>query len=192
MAVTYKKKGKPKTETKSGDLLTETPIEKWLRLSMEPQPYEVIRENAILDSYDGQNRICYSYVCGCQELTEEQIEELMVITSPFYTMMSSLTPENQAVAVAILDLANDKKQIDFMRILVKSGKLADKRFETNLKVLLNKDSFSKGKIEDRLDWKELDKQKLSKRFKEKHKELLKQPIQYTPRVKTVVMPESEW
>lgn len=161
-------------------------VDEWADFSMNPQPYEEIKKRALLDAYDNKHRLCYAYISRFQNLNESQIEELMVITSPLYTRMSSLTTENIRIATSILSLTSVKEQADHIKMLLDSGLIADKRFKINLQLMLNemKDKKKNGFLQDRLDWKEIGKRKyLSPGFRKKYAEIMKAIPHNVPRTK---------
>lgn len=158
------------------------PVEVWLNNSMDPQDFEHLKMLILQDQYDGRGRVCVSYACQYQKLTETQIEELSVITSPLREMMTQVTPENIAIATAILSVPNEEEQREIADTLVKSGMVKDKIFEGFLKQYAEGEySPSKGVVQDRLDWVNIRKyQKFSNTFYNKWQRLM-------PKVSSVMM-----
>lgn len=168
------------------------PVDEWAEFSLNPQPYEEIRDRALKDAYDGGNRMCYAYISYSQPFTEEQIEELSVISSTMYKMMSSITPENIAVATSILSCETEYDQLLMIRSIINSELLTDARFVRNLRLqiadytVIDDDGNKiikhrvkpKDDIHDRLDWKAIGQRKdLSPEFRKKYERLMrKYPI----------------
>lgn len=146
-------------------------VDKWAEYSNEIHSYEEIKKNAIYDSTHNSNKLCYSYICKSQQFTESQIEELIVITSQLYTMMTELTPENMNIALAIISCGYRKeKQQKVIDDILNKGIISDKAFSAKLQ---SKPIPVSG-YSDKLDWSNLVRyQNLSSEFISKYRNLIR-------------------
>ena len=110
----------------------------------------------------GMHSLCYSYLSKNQKFTEEQIEEMSVITSPLFPLMGFRETDIDSMEAAIRiirigqnDCESQKKEIQ--QILKESGekgKLSDsyRNFLFRLKEMIRLDKIPMQGINDRLDW----------------------------------------
>lgn len=61
-------------------------IDHWVNFSLLPQEEEAIRTIAVYSELTGRALLCYSYICSYSILREEFIQELIFITSPFFSL----------------------------------------------------------------------------------------------------------
>lgn len=128
--------------------------------------------------------LCYAYLSKHQEFTEEQIEEMTVITSPLFPLMdfSILDKDSMRTALRIMQVGPNsgaqKKEI--VQILSESDKekgLSNsyQKFLFRLEEMINKNNgIPRQGITDKFDWKDLTKyQTLSPEFCERWKECIK-------------------
>lgn len=146
-------------------------VDQWAEYSNEIHSYEEIKKNAIYDSTHNSNELCYSYICQSQQFTESQIEELIVITSQLYAMMTELTPENMSIALAIISCGYRKdKQQKVIDDILSKGTISDKAFSEKLQ----SKPIPAGGYSDKLDWSNLVKyQNLSSEFISKYRNLIR-------------------
>lgn len=144
-------------------------LEDWLDFSLFPQPELEIRKRAIDDALYKTHTLCYSYVCRFSKLSEEFIEDLMFITSPFYEIDYD-NKENRNFVVDLIDLdISTRSQLEKAIEKLSKSRSIDSgflnKFHGNRKV--------KNVASDRLDWFYLYKfQNLSEPFIKKHKTLI--------------------
>ena len=60
-------------------------MDHWIDFSLHPQSEDDIRKVAIYNEVNHLSVLCYSFVCSYSVLSEEFIEELIFITSPFFS-----------------------------------------------------------------------------------------------------------
>ena len=144
-------------------------LKDWLDFSLFPQSELDIRKRAVDDALYKTHSLCYSYVCRFSKLSEEFIEDLMFITSPFYEIDYD-NKENRNFIVDLIDLdITTKSQLEKAITRLSKSRPVDSgllnKFHGNRKV--------KNVASDRLDWFYLYKfQNLSDEFIKKHKTLI--------------------
>lgn len=128
--------------------------------------------------------LCYSYLSKHQEFTEEQIEEMAVITSPLFPLMdfSILDKNSMKTAIRLLQAGpnSEVQKKEIIQILLESDKekglsKSYQKFLFRLEEMSNKNNaIPRQGITDRFDWRELTKyQTLSPEFCERWKECIK-------------------
>lgn len=144
-------------------------LKDWLDFSLFPQSELEIRKRAVNDALYKTHSLCYSYVCRFSKLSEDFIEDLMFITSPFYEIDYD-NKENRNFIVDLIDLdITTKSQLEKAIVKLSKFRSVDSRmlskFHGNRKI--------KNVAADRLDWFYLYKfQNLSEAFIMKHKTLI--------------------
>lgn len=158
-------------------------ISEWVNYSSENHPYEQVRERAILDSMIdykafcsadqlkmtkgySDHTLCYAYLSKHQRFTEDQIEEMAVITSPLFPLMgfSETDKDSMKAAIRIIQIGPrniEEQKKEIKQILAESDKeenLSDSymRFLLQIKELISKkNGISSLGIIDRLDWRDI-------------------------------------
>ena len=144
-------------------------LEDWLDFSLYPQSELEIRKRAVNDAMYKTHSLCYSYVCRFSKLSEEFIEDLMFITSPFYEIDYD-NKENRNFVVDLIDLdVSTRSQLEKAIAKLSKSRSIDSgflnKFHGNRKV--------KNVASDRLDWFYLYKfQNLAEPFIKKHKTMI--------------------
>lgn len=122
--------------------------------------------------------LCYSYISKNQIFTEEQIEEMIVITSPLFSMMKFSLSEPKCVEAVkrIIQAGYDdeaQKKVIFDILEEEKGKKSSEAY-TYFLSRLREASIPKGGFQDKLDWTNIKKyQKLSPKFNIKWRDVIR-------------------
>lgn len=189
----YKSKNKyePDHKPKEADARTARErVQDWVDFSMNPQPYELIKERALKDAFAALSTdektgivsrltnlnpsMCYTYVCEHSTLTEEQIEELSAISSPLFLYCRNGITKNDIFCItAVIAAGKVPEQMRVMKYLVGHLLVSNVELLEYFRGFMNSDTNKATPIRDMLDWWAIGKyQKLSKEFKAKYSNII--------------------
>lgn len=96
-------------------------IDHWVNFSLLPQEEEAIRTIAVYSELTGRALLCYSYICSYSILREEFIQELIFITSPFFSLDYYTRRYIRLVCSIVCKPINDRKT--YLEILAEDESL---------------------------------------------------------------------